>query len=171
MTILYTRLDTALGSVLITAEPGPGARHGVILTSVSLPEQRTGATVQPDWRHDDTRLTPIVDQLTDYLAGRRTAFELDMAATGTVTQTRVWQAVDAIPYGTTTTYGAITATAGLAPAAVRAVGRAIGSNPLLIVRPCHRVISAAGALTGYAAGLDRKRQLLILEGALPPHLI
>ena len=71
-----------------------------------------------------------------------------------------------MPYGATITYGAIAARIGAPRAAVRAVGGAIGANPLLIVRPCHRVIGADGSLTGYAGGLERKLRLLTLENAL-----
>jgi methylated-DNA-[protein]-cysteine S-methyltransferase len=78
----------------------------------------------------------------------------------------VWTALDSVPYGATTTYGEIAARIGASRAAVRAVGGAIGANPLLIVRPCHRVIGADGSLTGYAGGLDRKVWLLTREGAL-----
>ena len=80
----------------------------------------------------------------------------------------MWAALDSVPYGATTTYGEIAARIGASRAAVRAVGGAIGANPLLIVRPCHRVIGADGSLTGYAGGLERKVQLLTLEGALRP---
>ncbi len=78
----------------------------------------------------------------------------------------MWAALDAVPYGATTTYGAVAARIGASRAAVRAIGGAIGANPLLIVRPCHRVIGADGSLTGYAGGLERKLQLLTLEGVL-----
>lgn len=79
----------------------------------------------------------------------------------------MWAALDDVPYGGTVTYGEIAARIGAPRAAVRAVGGAIGANPLLIVRPCHRVIGADGSLTGYAGGLERKVRLLTHEGALP----
>lgn len=84
-------------------------------------------------------------------------------SSGSDFQRRVWKALENIPYGTTLSYGEVAARIGASRAAVRAVGTAIGANPLLIVRPCHRVIGASGALTGYAGGLERKRQLLDLE--------
>ena len=77
----------------------------------------------------------------------------------------MWRALLAIPFGATASYGAISAAVGK-PAAVRAVGAAVGRNPLSIVVPCHRVIGSDGALTGYAGGLPRKTSLLQLEGAL-----
>ena len=85
---------------------------------------------------------------------------------GSAFREKVWAALDDIPYGTTATYGEIAARIGAPRAAVRAVGGAIGANPLLVVRPCHRVIGAGGALTGYAGGLDRKVRLLTHEGFL-----
>ncbi|MFM9879905.1 MAG: methylated-DNA--[protein]-cysteine S-methyltransferase [Burkholderiaceae bacterium] len=104
-------------------------------------------------------------QLDAYFAGRRTAFgaALDLRA-GTPFQQAVWQALLAIPPGTTTSYGALSQAIGK-PRAARAVGAAIGRNPISIVVPCHRVVGAGGTLTGYAGGLHRKTALLQLEGA------
>jgi methylated-DNA-[protein]-cysteine S-methyltransferase len=104
-------------------------------------------------------------QLDEYFAGRRTRFELPLAAVGSAFQHRVWEALLAIPYGETTSYGALAAEVG-APGAARAVGLANGSNPIPIVVPCHRVIGASGKLTGYGGGLERKRALLDLERQL-----
>jgi len=103
------------------------------------------------------------DQLQEYMAGQRREFDLplDMAA-GTVFQQAVWQALCAIPFGATTTYGAIGRHIGK-PRAVRAVGAAVGRNPLGIIVPCHRVMGSDGSLTGYAGGLDRKAALLQRE--------
>lgn len=105
-------------------------------------------------------------QLDDYLAGRRAAFDLPLdLGSGTDFQQSVWRALLGIPRGATRSYGALSASIGKATA-VRAVGGAIGRNPLSIIVPCHRVIGADGALTGYAGGLARKTALLRLEGAL-----
>ncbi|MGE4360260.1 MAG: methylated-DNA--[protein]-cysteine S-methyltransferase, partial [Lysobacteraceae bacterium] len=83
---------------------------------------------------------------------------------GTHFQQTVWQALLRIPAGTTTTYGALAAQLDR-PRAVRAVAAAVGRNPISVIVPCHRVVGADGALTGYAGGLDRKRRLLALEAA------
>jgi methylated-DNA-[protein]-cysteine S-methyltransferase len=99
------------------------------------------------------------------LDGKRTCFDLPLAPLGTEFQRRVWTALAAIPYGTTTTYAAIARSIGT-PRAVRAVGTANGKNPLSIVVPCHRVIGKNGTLTGYAGGLESKRRLLEIESAL-----
>ena len=104
-------------------------------------------------------------QLDEYFAGRRTAFDLPLNLdSGTAFQQAVWRALLTIPAGATRSYGAISADLGR-PSAVRAVGGAVGRNPLSIVVPCHRVIGANGALTGYAGGLERKIALLQLENA------
>ena len=105
-------------------------------------------------------------QLDEYFAGGRTAFELDVDLRGAAPfAQQVLDELARVPYGTTTTYGALAARAG-APKAARAVGTVMNRNPLPIVLPCHRVIGASGALTGYGGGLDRKVMLLRLEGVL-----
>ncbi len=104
-----------------------------------------------------------VGQLNDYLAGNRQAFDLPIRIHGgTPFQRSVWQALQAIPYGETTSYAAIADAIGR-PSAVRAVGGAIGRNPLGIVIPCHRVVGKDGSMTGYTGGLARKKTLLSLE--------
>ncbi len=90
-----------------------------------------------------------------------------MAPEGTPFQKQVWKALADVPFGETTTYGALAARLGKPPGASRAVGAANGANPLAIVVPCHRVIGADGSLTGYAGGLERKRWLLEHERGEP----
>lgn len=101
-------------------------------------------------------------QLLEYLSGARRSFDLPLDPAGTAFQRSVWEALAAIPYGQTRTYGEIAAAVGR-PRAVRAVGQANHVNPLPIFIPCHRVVGKNGALTGYAGGLDLKRALLALE--------
>lgn len=105
---------------------------------------------------------PVVEQLAQYFAGERRDFDLLLAPAGTDFQRAVWTLIREIPYGGSTTYGALATQLGR-PTAVRAVGASVGRNPLSIVVPCHRVLGAAGALTGYAGGLPRKQHLLALE--------
>jgi methylated-DNA-[protein]-cysteine S-methyltransferase len=114
----------------------------------------------------DPLLRKAVAQLDDYFAGQRASFDLplDLQA-GTPFQQSVWKALLAIPRGATTNYGALSREIG-APAAARAVGAAVGRNPVSIVVPCHRVLGSGGSLTGYAGGLERKSALLKLEGAI-----
>lgn len=129
------------------------------------------------WEDDDPARVPVGDsvedadhpvlkeaarQLTDYFAGRRRAFALRLDFRGTDFQKAVWAALLTIPFGETRSYGEIARMIGR-PAASRAVGAANGRNPISIVAPCHRVVGANGALTGFAGGLAAKRFLLDLE--------
>jgi methylated-DNA-[protein]-cysteine S-methyltransferase len=114
---------------------------------------------------EDTHHTILRDtarQLEDYFAGRRRVFDLPLAFNGTDFQKQVWQALLAIPFGETRTYGQLAAQLGK-PSASRAVGAANGKNPISIIAPCHRVIGGNGKLTGFAGGLEAKAYLLGLE--------
>lgn len=102
-------------------------------------------------------------ELDGYFAGKRRAFTVPLSPRGTGFQLAVWEALRAIPYGETRSYGEIAAAVGR-PKAARAVGMANHDNPLLIFTPCHRVVGKNGALTGFACGLEVKRRLLELEG-------
>lgn len=106
-------------------------------------------------------------QLREYFAGERRTFDLALDARGTEFERAIWERLRAIPFGETTSYGAIAAELGLINGA-RAVGRANGSNPIPIVIPCHRVIGSNGELTGFGGGLPLKRSLLEFEGAIAP---
>ncbi|MFI1198239.1 methylated-DNA--[protein]-cysteine S-methyltransferase [Streptomyces sp. BHT-5-2] len=167
----YTAHDSPLGELLLVGVASPTAPGGIALTSLSLPGQRGAGAVGAHWRRDAAPFAEAVRQLRAYFAGEPTRFALEFRATGTEFQERVWRALDEIPYGTTTTYGRLAEALGVARAEVRAVGSAIGANPLLIVRPCHRVIGADGSIRGYAAGVEDKVALLTHEGALQPTLI
>ncbi len=109
-------------------------------------------------------LVEAARQLGEYFTGRRRAFQLPTAPSGTRFQLSVWQALLTIGYGQTRSYGAIATQLGLPLSASRAIGAANGANPIPVVVPCHRVIGADGRLTGYGGGLDRKDALLRLEG-------
>ncbi|MFF4272604.1 methylated-DNA--[protein]-cysteine S-methyltransferase [Streptomyces sp. NPDC001536] len=159
----YTTTQSPLGELLLV-----GGESG--LASLSMPGQRGAPTVRPEWRRDHAAFAEAEEQLSAYFAGRLTRFDLRLDADGTDFQERVWQALDAVPYGTTTTYGTLARRLGVARADTPAVGAALGANPLLIVRPCHRVIGADGSMRGYAGGVERKVRLLTLEGALQPML-
>lgn len=114
----------------------------------------------------DPAFAEPVRQLAEYFAGARRAFDLRLSLHGSARARQVWDLLAAIPYGATTTYGAIAAQVGGGISA-RAVGGFVGHNPVSIVLPCHRVVGSTGSLTGYAGGLERKRWLLALEGAVP----
>ena len=122
-----------------------------------------GALGVPD-RPDDPLLVNAADQLRGYFAGAAVAFDLPLDLQGTLFQRRVWQALLAIAPGRTRSYGEIAVALGAA-SAVRAVGGAVGRNPVSVIVPCHRVIGRDGGLTGYAGGLERKQALLALEAA------
>lgn len=113
----------------------------------------------------DPLLRDAAAQLQAHFAGERARFDLPLDLLGTPFQRKVWQALIGIACGTTQRYGDIAARVG-APSAARAVGAAVGRNPLSIIVPCHRVLGAGGALTGYAGGLERKVALLELERGL-----
>ncbi|MFH9265796.1 methylated-DNA--[protein]-cysteine S-methyltransferase [Streptomyces sp. NPDC017546] len=172
-TTVYARVESPLGELLLVGEvvadrpdtAGVPATAGVELRSLSMPGQKGGAVVQDGWRHAPEAFAEVARQLEAYFAGRSTRFDVPLAeGTGTEFQRRVWAVLESIPYGSTVSYGEVAALVGASGAGVRAVGTAIGRNPLLVVRPCHRVIGADGALRGYAGGLERKKLLLGIEG-------
>jgi methylated-DNA-[protein]-cysteine S-methyltransferase len=149
----YTIIPSPIGDLLLA---GQGRR----LTFVDMLD---GAPQPPtDWVRDNRAFTDARNQLDAYFAGGLREFDLDLDPVGTPFERSVWDAVNAIPYGTTSTYRELAAAIGR-PTAVRAVGTANGRNPLPIVIPCHRVIGTDGTLRGYGGGLDRKRWLLDLE--------
>ena len=120
----------------------------------------TGAAkVDPAAENNSRKLAPVQKQVNEYAAGKRRDFEFELAAEGPEFDRKVWKALLGIPFGTTTSYGAIARKIGH-PNAARAVGAANGANPIALIVPCHRVIGADGSLTGYGGGLPLKRKLL-----------
>ena len=116
-----------------------------------------------DWNGGASALLDqAAQELAEYLAGTRTAFSFPYRLQGTPFRMKVWQELEKVPYGTTTTYKKLAEAIGR-PGAYHAVGGAVGANPLGIVVPCHRVIGTDGSLTGYAWGLSMKERLLALE--------
>ena len=166
MATAFTRVATPLGELLLTASESA-------LTGVYFPTSRHGPppAERAGWVEDDgcgpagALLARARRQLEDYFARGRTAFELPLDPAGSAFQQRVWDAISAIPYGTTASYSELARRLG-DPRTSRAVGAATGKNPLPIIVPCHRVVGARGELTGFGGGLDRKRWLLEHEGAL-----
>ena len=154
----YTTLDTPFGALGIA-----GTTQG--LTHVEFQDGERPVRREPDWQEDQGVLDEAREQLRAYFEGRRQCFTVPLAPAGTPFQQRVWRELQQIPWGATTTYREIAEKLGQ-PAAVRAVGHANGRNPVAIVIPCHRVVSANGRLTGYAGGIAIKRRLLQHEGAL-----
>jgi methylated-DNA-[protein]-cysteine S-methyltransferase len=168
--IVQTTFQSPLGKMIIAAtDKGlaglwfEGQRH---LPAELAPTHGISHTaVWPSDPHHPV-LQEVSRQLTEYFAGQRTQFDVPLdLAYGTAFQQSVWQALLKIPQGGTASYGELSQRIGK-PAAVRAVGAAVGRNPVSVIVPCHRVMGANGALTGYAGGLDRKAALLTLEGVL-----
>jgi len=126
-------------------------------------EEKLNETVV--FEHSPRRLRPYIEEIEEYFAGQRRAFTFPLDLRGTAFQLACWRALLAIPYGETRTYADIARAVGK-PNAFRAVGMANNRNPIAIVVPCHRVIASDGTLCGYGGGLDVKRKLLELEGAL-----
>jgi methylated-DNA-[protein]-cysteine S-methyltransferase len=146
-----------LGPLLLVADDADQLR------GVYLPDHKGGPPAAPGRRLGGGVIDRAAVQLDEYFAGGRTTFDLPLATAGSPLQERVWAALRAVPYGTTTTYGRIAADLGIGPGGARAIGAANGRNPLSIIVPCHRVVGASGSLTGYAGGLEAKRRLLTHE--------
>jgi methylated-DNA-[protein]-cysteine S-methyltransferase len=152
-TVVY---DSPIGPLTLVA--GRRGLRAILFPGEPLPAPAEGAA--------DGILADAMTQLTEYFDGRRRRFALALDVAGTPFQRRVWSTLAAkVPYGATTTYGELARRLGGGPELARAVGAANGRTPVPIVIPCHRVIGAGGALTGYRGGLGRKRALLALEGA------
>lgn len=166
---LFTTVPSPLGELLLVGRESPTAPGTAALASLSMaawprragpPPGPSGASLRPSPRCSGSCARTSTAKLT--------RFDLEYVTGGTPFQRLVWEALDEIPYGTTTTYGELAERLGVPRAEVRALGGAIGANPLLLVRPCHRVIGADGAMRGYAGGVERKVALLTHEGALLP---
>lgn len=155
-----TRIDSPLGPLRLLADDR-GLR-GIYMQRHQGEPLASGSTDTPD---DHPILAIAATQLREYFAGDRRVFDLPLAAEGTEFQQRVWQALMALEFGQTCSYGALARAIGQ-PSASRAVGAANGRNPLSIVVPCHRVIGADGSLTGYGGGEANKRWLLEHEARL-----
>jgi methylated-DNA-[protein]-cysteine S-methyltransferase len=155
----HTVIDSPLGELTLAAD-------GESLTGVYFPNHWHKPTAESLGRYvepgTDELLGAAAEQLRQYLAGERTGFDLETCAVGDPRQRRIWDLLNAIGYGETTTYGGLAAELGDGTTAYE-VGQAVGRNPLSIVVPCHRVVGKDGTLTGYAGGLKRKRLLLDLE--------
>lgn len=156
-TMFYGYFDSSVGALLLA---GDGRR----LHLLGFPRGSRAKTPAPGWRRDDARFAEACQQLSEYFLGARSSFELPLHFAGTDFQNTVWHALCDIPFGTTTTYGTLAERIGR-PSASRAVGAANGANPLPIIVPCHRVISADASLTGFGGGIEMKRFLLDPERA------
>mgnify|MGYP001565916736 FL=1 len=151
----YCYTTTPIGDLLLA-----GDDDGLGL--IAFPKGKMRRDPEPDWIFNEKPFAEVRRQLDEYFAGARKEFDLPLNLTGTEFQVQVLEELLRIPYGETTSYGAIAKSIGR-PRAVRAVGAANGRNPIPIVVPCHRVIGSTGDLTGFGGGLDTKAALLRLE--------
>src|SRR2546430_10238545 len=156
----YSTMDSPVGRLLLTGVERDGA---VLLDSVRFTD---GPVVHNGHELDDVR-----DALEAYFGGSPASFRVAHTDRGTPFQQRVWAELERIPFGRTVTYGELATRVGAGRDRVAAVAAAVGANPLLGGRPCHPVIGAGGALTGYAGGVPRKQALLVHEGALQAQLV
>lgn len=162
MTATHTTVDSPLGELTLVARDG-------VLSGLYFPGHWHMPTADVFGVRSERGFERAEEQLGEYFAAERTEFDLESAIAGDEFQRRVWELIDRIPYGETTTYGEMAQELG-DPILARRVGGAVGRNPLSIVVPCHRVVGKDGKLTGYAGGLERKRSLLELEGAVDRQL-
>ena len=154
---------TSVRARVIDSPIGPLTLAGdTRLSHLRMDDQTHPPSDQAAWVRDDRAFPDVVEQLGAYFDGTLEEFDVDLALRGSDFHVRVWKGLLDIPYGDTWSYGELAQHVG-SPGAARAVGAANGRNPIAIIVPCHRVIGASGALTGYGGGLDRKRTLLSLE--------
>ena len=151
------RFTSALGLLTVTSD-------GTHITGLWMEGQCYFPSRLPASNGAELPVIMLLQQLLDdYFAGRKPDFNtIPVKPNGTPFQMLVWESLQRIPYGATVTYGELACSIGK-PTATRAVGAAVGHNPISVLIPCHRVIGAAGQLTGYAGGIDRKQFLLNLE--------
>ena len=157
-------LPTPLGDVLLAR-----TANGLAGAWFTGQKDHAGELAAPE-RPDDPLLRDAAAQMSAYFDGSGAGFDLPLDLHGTPFQRAVWDALLRIARGTTCSYGDIAVVLG-SPSAVRAVGAAVGKNPVSVIVPCHRVIGRDGSLTGYAGGLERKKALLALEGRLTGNLL
>ncbi len=151
----YCYLNSPIGDLLLAGDDDG-------LSLIGFPQGKMRHDPEPDWIFNEKPFAVARQQLEEYFAGERTAFDLPLHLSGTDFQVQVLQELQRIPYGETTSYGEIAKRIGR-PKAMRAVGAANGRNPIPIIVPCHRVIGSSGDLTGFGGGLDTKEALLRLE--------
>jgi methylated-DNA-[protein]-cysteine S-methyltransferase len=161
MNLFIETFATPFGPFSVAAT-STGALAATAFGDLPALQARLPASPQCHIMYDTSMTAAPRAQLLEFFSGKRTRFDLSLAPAGTAFQQRVWEALQAIPFGQTRSYGSLAAELGR-PSAARAVGRANATNPICVVVPCHRVVGASGALTGFAFGEDIKRRLLALE--------
>jgi methylated-DNA-[protein]-cysteine S-methyltransferase len=154
----YTVVDSPIGELMLTSD-------GSALTGLYMEAHKGGPKIDRTWKRDDAAFGAVKAELDAYFAGESGEFRSPIAFVGTEFQKRVWHALRKIPRGQTMSYAELARQIG-SPRAVRAVGAAVGKNPVSVIVPCHRVVGSNGSLTGFAGGVERKQWLLDHERAM-----
>ncbi|HUC20868.1 MAG TPA: methylated-DNA--[protein]-cysteine S-methyltransferase [Candidatus Polarisedimenticolaceae bacterium] len=157
--IRYDVFSSPVGALTVSSDESG-------ITELHIEGDRYFTEIPVQWRRDptETLLQQVKLEVEEYFSGQRQHFAVPLAIQGTLFQRDVWAVLQAIPFGSTISYGAIARKIGR-PKAVRAVGTAVGRNPACILVPCHRVVGSSGGFGGYVAGIECKQRLLRLEGA------
>jgi methylated-DNA-[protein]-cysteine S-methyltransferase len=153
----YTELSVPTGELLLIGD-------GDVITGVYWKAYKKVPKPGADWIKDPSKFEKLVKQINEFFAGDRKTFNIKTKSSGTEFQEAVWSVISKIPYNQSLSYKEVAEKIGR-PNAVRAVGTAVGSNPLCIVIPCQRVSTARGAISGYAGGIESKQYLLGLESS------
>ena len=163
--VYYADIESPIGSIWAAA-----TEDGLVQVDFPRPEpefvESLRRKVDAEVIQDPEKFHKLGEMMEAYFNGERVVFDLPLDLRGTEFQKAVWRAIYRIPYGRLSSYGRLAAAVGR-PRAARAVGNAVGANPLALVIPCHRVIRSDGSLGGFGGGLNLKRYLLSIEGVLP----
>jgi O-6-methylguanine DNA methyltransferase len=154
----YTELKVPTGELLLMGD-------GDAVTGVYWKSYKKVPKPTETWMKDPSKFKNLITQINEYFAGNRKTFDVKMKSNGTVFQEAVWKVISEIPYNKSLSYKEVAEKIGR-PKAVRAVGTAVGSNPLCLIIPCQRVSTANGGISGYAGGVESKKYLLELEANL-----
>lgn len=157
MTTYYTELEVPTGELLLMSD-------GEVITGVYWKSYKKVPIPSDDWVKDPSKFKELTRQINEYFEGKRKDFGIKTKVKGTEFQEAVWKVIAGIPYNKSLSYKEIAEKIGR-PKAVRAVGTAVGSNPLCVVVPCQRVSTTSGGVSGYAGGIESKEYLLNLEAA------
>jgi len=155
--IYFSELKVPTGELLLMSD-------GEAITGVYWKAYKRVPQPVSNWIRDEDKFKDLIGQINEYFAGSRRLFDVKIKSDGTEFQKTVWNVIAEIPYGKSLTYGQVAEKIGR-PNAVRAVGTAVGSNPLCLIVPCQRVSTASGGISGYAGGVESKKYLLDLEAS------
>jgi O-6-methylguanine DNA methyltransferase len=157
MKVYYEELEVPTGELLLMSD-------GSAVTGVYWKAYKKVPTPTSDWVKDPSKFKELTQQINEYFEGKRKLFDIETKSQGTEFQRAVWKVISEIPYNKSLSYKEVAEKIGR-PKAVRAVGTAVGSNPLCLVVPCQRVSTVSGTISGYAGGVESKKYLLELESS------